>query len=152
MTALFDCSHGQGHAPALLNDPRHRAAHKRRQRYKVRFATQAGSVPTLEGPVPIAAGDALITGLAGEQWPVARAAFDAKYQPVPPLPSGQDGQYESLPLPVLVLQPGEPFEAVLADGRSRLHGQAGDWLVDYGDGTLGVVAAAVFNAMYEFDT
>ena len=152
MILRFDCRHAQGHAPALLADARHRAAHKRRQQYEVRFATQAGSVATLEGPVPVAAGDAVVTGSAGEQWPVARARFGAKYRPLPPLPFGRDGRYESLPLPVLVLQPGQPFEVELADGRARLHGQAGDWLVDYGDGSLGVVAAALFDAMYEFDT
>jgi len=38
---------------------------------------------------------------------------------------------------------------VLRDGISQLHGDRGDWLVDYGDGNLGIVAAEVFESMYE---
>ena len=42
-----------------------------------------------------------------------------------------------------------PFCVTLADGVSRLSGQPGDWLVDYGDGRMGVVAGDVFPATYE---
>jgi len=41
------------------------------------------------------------------------------------------------------------FEVLLADGVSRLTGQPGDWLVDYGDGSLGIVSQAIFAATYE---
>ena len=43
----------------------------------------------------------------------------------------------------------EQFEVLLADGVSRLKGQPGDWLVDYGDGSLGIVAKAIFAGTYE---
>ena len=43
----------------------------------------------------------------------------------------------------------EPFDVLLADGVSRLHGRPGDWLVDYGDGSLGVVTNAIFGVTYE---
>ncbi len=42
----------------------------------------------------------------------------------------------------------EEFEVLLADGISRLHGRAGEWLVDYGDGSLGIIAEAIFAANY----
>jgi hypothetical protein len=42
-----------------------------------------------------------------------------------------------------------PFIVVLADHVSRLSGKAGDYLVDYGDGSLGVVAPRVFATTYE---
>jgi hypothetical protein len=42
-----------------------------------------------------------------------------------------------------------PFEVVLADGLSQLRGRSGDWLVDYGDGSLGIVAALIFSQTYE---
>jgi hypothetical protein len=38
---------------------------------------------------------------------------------------------------------------LLADGVSRLHGQPGEWLVDYGDGSLGIVSEAIFATTYE---
>lgn len=40
---------------------------------------------------------------------------------------------------------------LLADGTSRLHGAPGDWLIDYGDGTLGVVSAEIFAATYRIE-
>lgn len=150
MTAplIIRCEHGHGHAPAVAGDPRHSRAHKRRQRFAVHFATHDGSVHTLEGDVHARAGDAVVTGLAGEQWPVERARFMASYAPVAPLHFGQDGLYESLPLPVLALPLDQACEVLLPDGVSRLHGRPGDWLVDYGDGSLGVVAAALFERVY----
>jgi PGDYG protein len=42
----------------------------------------------------------------------------------------------------------EPFEVALADGVSHLSGRAGDWLVDYGDGSLGIVAEGIFATTY----
>jgi hypothetical protein len=46
----------------------------------------------------------------------------------------------------------EPFGVLLSDGVSRLTGHAGDWLVDYGDGSLGVVSGPVFASTYEIVT
>ncbi len=38
---------------------------------------------------------------------------------------------------------------MLADGVSHLNGHAGDWLVDYGDGSFGIVTQAIFATTYE---
>ena len=40
-------------------------------------------------------------------------------------------------------------KVLLADGISRLTGRAGEWLVDYGDGSLGIVSEAIFAATYD---
>lgn len=145
---IIRCEHGDGHAPAVAGDPRHIRAQKRRQRFAVRFAAHDGSVATLDGDVRMQAGDAVVTGLDGEQWPVARARFQASYAPVAPLAVGQDGLYDSLPLPVLALPLEQACEVLLPDGVSRLQGGPGDWLVDYGDGSLGVVASGLFARIY----
>jgi hypothetical protein len=42
----------------------------------------------------------------------------------------------------------ENFEVQLADGKSVLHGKRGDWLVDYGDGSLGIVSQTIFDVTY----
>jgi hypothetical protein len=124
-------------------------ARKRSFPVQVAFAASDCMVATLEGAVHGCAGDAIVTGPAGEQWPVARALFMDKYQPIGALDPGVDGTYLSLPAEVLALAMTVPFLVHLLDGRSHLAGEPGDWLVDYGDGSLGVVAPAIFSATYE---
>jgi hypothetical protein len=62
---------------------------------------------------------------------------------------GSSGAYRRLPKRVLAVRMRGTFAVVLADGHSRLSGGVGDWLVDYGDGTLGVIADAIFITTYE---
>lgn len=133
----------------LAADPRARAARKLPQAFQVRFAPAGESIATLEGPVAVAPGDAIVTGPAGELWPVSRARFAAKYAPQAPGQPYADGTYLSLVLRVLALRVAVPFTVVLADGASRLQGQAGDYLIDYGDDSLGVVAQDLFARLYE---
>lgn len=115
----------------------------------MRFAELPCTVQTLEGLVRAKQGDAIVTGTGGEHWRVSRAHFSEKYRPVPPTAVGEPGRYASLPYRILALHMSEPFKVWLADGISCLTGRAGDWLVDYGDGSLGVVAAAIFATTYE---
>ena len=124
-------------------------ARKRAHPVQVHFAQHGSAVDTLEGVVHAKLGDAIVTGLFGELWPVSGASFAGKYQAVPPLEMGAPGSYLSLPIDVVAVPMQAPFEVVLADGHSRLTGQAGDWLIDYGDGDLGIVNAAIFSATYE---
>lgn len=124
-------------------------ARKREHPVQVRFAQHPSAVETLEGVVHAKLGDAIVTGLFGELWPVPSASFAGKYQAVSPLVMGAPGLYLTLPIEVLAVPMDAPFEVVLADGHSRLTGQAGDWLIDYGDGNLGIVNAAIFDATYE---
>jgi hypothetical protein len=127
----------------------HIAARKRPAEVQVRFASEDCAIQTLEGVVHASIGDAIVSGIAGEQWPVSRAHFGDKYRPVPPLEMGRDGIYLSLPIDVLAVPMQTAFKVRLADGRSWLGGRAGDWLVDYGDGSLGVIAATIFNLIYQ---
>ncbi len=55
----------------------------------------------------------------------------------------------SLPNRILAVPMTEPFEVLLADGISRLTGRSGEWLVDYGDGSLGIVSPEIFATTYE---
>ncbi len=114
----------------------------------VQFTPQACTVHTSEGIVHAAPGDAIVTGTAGERWRVSRAHFAEKYRPVPPTQPGESGRYESLPIHISALPMTEAFEVLLADGESLLEGRPGDWLVDYGDGSLGIVSQAAFATTY----
>lgn len=135
--------------PAQAARSRGVRARKRVGTVQVCFVARAYAVETLEGVVQAKPGDAIVSGSFGEVWPVARDSFTGKYEALPPLEMGAPGAYLSLPIEVLATPMHAPFEVVLADGHSRLHGQAGDWLVDYGDGNLGVVNGAIFAATYE---
>ena len=105
---------------------------------------------TREGIVRAMPGDAIVTGTAGQQWPVPRQSFERRYQVQGVGTMGGDGNYLSRALPALALHMTRPFTVLLADGVSRLEGQQGDWLLDYGDGNLGVVADAILRVTYEF--
>lgn len=138
-----------GHSDAVSTDPRRVFARKKVRNVQVQFANQACTVTTREGIVHAMPGDAIMTGPEGDRWRVSRSHFAEKYEPVAPLVTGEAGQYVSLPIRVIALTMDEPFEVLLADGISILHGHAGDWLVDYGDGSLGIVARSIFASTYE---
>ncbi len=107
------------------------------------LGTEAGDLQTPEGRVLVQAGDAIVRDHQGRQWRVSRRHFDAKYEQV----AGE--RYRTHPVEVSASQMAEPFEVLLSDGHSLLSGAPGDWLVDYEDGSLGVVANAAFSASYE---
>jgi hypothetical protein len=145
----FRSSGRRGFSSLLTDDPRHVTARKFEREVGVDFAPAACIVQTSEGAVHAQPGDAILTGIAGERWRVTRAHFADKYRPVPPTRPGQAGRYLSLRNQILALRMTESFEVILADGVSRLHGHSGDWLVDYGDGSLGVVSPGIFATTYE---
>lgn len=121
---------------------------KRLQTVQVRFATSAGPIATREGVVQAGVGDAIITGVEGEQWPVRHPAFTTKYAPVTGTVMGQDGVYMTRPQAVRASRQAQAFSVNLGDGVGVLAGQGGDWLVEYGPGDRAVVGAAIFARTY----
>jgi hypothetical protein len=146
---LFRSGTGTGYSRDIKNDPRRVIARKRSLEFQVLFTDSPCVVQTAEGPVRARPGDAIVTGTAGERWPVSPARFQTTYRPVPPTVAGQAGTYLSLPNEVMGVPMTEAFDVLLADGISRLHGERGDWLIDYGDGSFGVVSQAIFPGTYE---
>ena len=146
---LFRSSAQPGYSHFIESNPRRVRARKRVQEVDVRFTPVECTVKTNEGVVHARPGDAILTGTAGEHWRVSRSHFAGKYRPVPPTVAGADGRYECLPIRIKGVPMSEAFEVQLADGISRLTGRAGDWLVDYGDGSLGIVSPAIFATTYE---
>lgn len=137
-----------GYLPVLLLDPRKVRARKRERPVQVRFALADEIIKTREGPVKAHAGDAVVTGGAGEQWPMPPHTFAARYRPQPPLAAGEPGTYLSLPIEVLAVRIRTVFTVDLPDDQ-RLFGKAGDWLVGYEDGSLAIVAARIFPMTYD---
>jgi hypothetical protein len=148
-TLIFRSSGTPGYSQALRDAPHRVLARKRSLPVQVKFIQKDCVIQTLEGAVHARAGDAIVTGAGGEQWPVASTHFSSKYSPVAPCRSGVEGVYQSLPIVILALHMNRSFSVVLSDGQSHLAGQKGDWLVDYGDGTLGIVAPTIFDNTYD---
>ena len=143
-------SHAQpGYSRAVSNHPGRVLARNVAREVEVQFTSIACTVQTQEGVVHARPGDAIVTGGAGDRWPVSREYFAEKYRAVPPTIEGQAGRYVSLPNSIMAVPMPGVFEVLLADGVSRLTGRPGDWLVDYGDGSLGIVSQAIFAATYE---
>lgn len=145
----FASSGNHGYSSLISAHPRAVHARKLRHEIDVRFTTIACTVQTSEGVVHASPGDAIITGTAGEHWRVSHAHFADKYRPVLPTVTGEAGRYTSLPNSIMAVPMEEAFEVLLADGVSRLTGLPGEWLVDYGDGSLGIVSQEIFASTYE---
>jgi hypothetical protein len=146
---LFHSSARRGFSTEVSTYPGRILARKRALEVDVRFASEPCAIHTREGTVQAHPGDAIVTGRAGEQWRVSRPHFPEKYRAMPPTAEGEDGRYLSLTNSIMAVPMSSAFEVLLADGVSRLQGVPGDWLVDYGDGSLGIVAPAIFTATYE---
>jgi hypothetical protein len=143
------CSSGQrGYSSLVSGDPQRVVARKLEREIDVRFTPVECTVETPEGVVHARPGDAIVTGTAGEHWRVSRARFADKYRPIPPTVAGEPGRYVSRPNRILAVPMSESFEVLLADGVSRLRGRPGEWLVDYGDGSLGIVSEDIFASTY----
>jgi PGDYG protein len=148
-TPSFHCAHGDGYLQEISNNPNCIVVRARAREVSVTFATVEDLIDTIEGQVLAHVGDAVVTGVLGERWPIDRARFHQKYAPVAPTRCGRCGTYRRRQTLAHALRQDHAFFVHLAAGHSRLTGTSGDWLVDYGDGTLGIVAAAVFERSYE---
>lgn len=134
--------------PDLAREPGALRAVKRPFPVLVHFATADGICNTLEGAVAFHSGDAILTGAAGESWPVERTRFDERYLPAEGTPPGADGEYMKRPMVVLALRLDAPLEVQMPAGGS-LHGDSGDWLLQYAASDYGIVKDEIFRATYD---
>jgi hypothetical protein len=133
----------------LREDRAARRARKLALEMQVEFAAADGTLVTREGPVTYVSGDALLTGIEGERWPVPRQRFDETYEPIAPLRPGKPGAYRKRPQVVWAKPMRETFTVELGNGRGTLRGNSGDWLLQYAPGDLSVVSTTVFAKTYE---
>lgn len=117
--------------------------------FAVEFAVREQVIATLEGPVLCREGDAIITGTAGERWPVPIEVFHSRYVARALTGDGESGQYQSLPRTVQAVQLSTPVKISLSAGRGQLAGSAGDWLVQHASGDCSVVREDIFRNTYE---
>jgi PGDYG protein len=134
--------------PDLSAEPRAFRVCKRPIPVLVEFAAADGVCETLEGTVRFRAGDAILTGVRGERWPVTREQFLASYEPVNGGRAGEDGSYIKAPMETYALRLDRPRDVPVGWQNDPLHGEPGDWLLQYADGTYGVMRDAVFRDSY----
>jgi hypothetical protein len=139
-----------GH-PDLVEDSSARSAVKD-ETVLVVFADRPGELVSAVGVNRYSQGDALITGSTGDRWSVTRDRFDVKYDPQPPTARGQSGYYRNRPAPVLAKRMDEAFTVSRTAGGDALHGNAGDWLIQYAPGDYGIVDKARFERVYRLVT
>lgn len=113
---------------------------------KVDFAEKNGEIRTLEGKVTYQLGDALMTGIKGERWPIKREVFEKTYHPVAPLLMGASGQYIKEPIPVFARQVICPERIEIDNG--ILIANIGDWIVSAPDSKKWVVQNRIFCETY----
>jgi len=134
--------------PDLTADRRALHVCKRPVPVPVAFALADGVCETLEGPVHYQKGDALLTGVQGERYPVRRDLFMAAYTPVPPAAMGEDGLYLKAPSVSLALRLDQALAVPVGWQNDPLQGRPGDWLLRYADGSHSVVRDPIFRASY----
>lgn len=137
-------------SPRPLNEdyPGTFVAERRPVIMQVEIACQDGAIDTLEGKVAYRAGDAIVTGVQGERWPIQRPRFEATYSPCAGTQSGDSGLYLRKPFSVLACRLAGPLAIRLAGDRGELHGKAGDWLVEFAPGDRAIVADLIFQKTY----
>lgn len=115
----------------------------------VRFAQTSQSIHTLEGEVEARRGDAIVEGIQGEMWPIARKDFLKKYEPVLGTLSGEEGRYKKRLAFVEATQLVDTETIALSDERGVLTGQNGDWHLSYGLGNHSFIRADILAGTYE---
>ena len=116
------------------------------------FAHENIVIDTLEGLVPAETGDAVITGVWGERWPVPSTRFAELYEPVSTTRMSEDGRYRRRAGVVRTTRLEQPLSLFLTDEQGVLTGNVGDWLVQHTDGRFGIVADDIFERTYELIT
>ena len=120
--------------------------------FEVAFNQEKVVIDTIEGPVHAEVGDAVVTGVRGERWPVRRTKFAELYEPVSWTRMGEDGHYRRRAVVVRTTRLTQPLSLFLPDEQGALSGNAGDWLVQHTDGSFGIVADDIFERTYELVT
>jgi len=129
--------------PDLSQDPDGFETAKKPIPLEFSFADTDQTIETKEGPVQTQAGDAIMTGTEGEQWPIPAEKFKQTYDDL------GDGTAAKKNIPVFAKEMTEPFQVKVSWSDDLLGGEAGDYLVQYGPRDYGVVGREIFEKTYK---
>ena len=111
-----------------------------------RYTDTDETIQTKEGPVQAKAGDAIMTGTEGENWPIPAKKFTQTYNDL------GNGTAAKKNIPVFAIEMNKPFQVKVSWSNDLLQGEPGDYLVQYGAGDYGVVGREIFGKTYETPT
>jgi len=134
--------------PDLSTNPQALRVSKKPILVRVEFATADGVCETLEGPVRYRAGDAILTGIKGERWPVKPDTFFSSYEAVAPTKSAEGGNYRKAPSVAYACRVDRAQDVPVGWQDDPLHARPGDWLLQYPDGSYGVMQDSIFRDSY----
>jgi PGDYG protein len=119
-------------------------------RVRARRLTEEGIIHTMEGPVAFQAGDYLVRGVQGEEYPITSQAFAGLYDEGSMEPDrDRFAWYRPANLIHQAVQIAEPFTVERKAG-GIYTGKAGDYLVRTGQGGGGrIVDHTIFMQTYE---
>ena len=134
---------GLDDTPDLSQDPDGFETAKLPIPLEFRYAETGETIETKEGSVGAKAGDAIMTGTEGEEWPIPAEKFAETYDDL------GDGTAAKKNIPVFAKEMSEPFQVKVSWSDDLLQGEEGDYLVQYGAGDYGVVGREIFEKTYE---
>jgi len=129
--------------PDLSDDSAAFETAKRPIPLEFRIAEEDEVIQTKEGPVRASAGDAIMTGTEGENWPIPGEKFKQTYDIIEP------GTAAKKNIAVFAKEMPETFQVKVSWSEDLLQGAPGDFLVQYGVGDYGVVGREIFKKTYK---
>lgn len=107
------------------------------------------TIPTREGLVSASAGDWVLEDSAGNRWPVSTEHLLTYYSCSDPNPQHSHSRWIARPQTVRVLQLTRPMLVPVGRYGELIQGNPNDWLIYYESHSFGIVAADLFNDLYE---
>ncbi|MBM4231003.1 MAG: hypothetical protein FJ184_09685 [Gammaproteobacteria bacterium] len=106
-------------------------------------------VQTREGAVSAPAGDWVLQDPTGNRWPVSPEHLFTHYTRLDTDPNNPVSQWVAKPQTVRVLQLTSPIRVPVGRDGAVIQGYPNDWLVFYKSNSFGIVAADLFDILYE---
>ena len=107
------------------------------------------TIPTREGLVSAPAGDWVLQDSAGNRWPVSTEHLLTYYTCSDPNPAHSQSRWIAKPQTVRVLQLTCTMLVPVGRDGELIQGKPNDWLIYYESNSFGIVAADLFNDLYE---
>ena len=108
-------------------------------------------IRTREGAISAPAGDWVLQDTDGNRWPVSPEHLLTHYTRLDTDPNSLVSQWVAKPQTVRVIQLTSPVRVPVGRDGALIQGYPNDWLVFYKSKSFGVVAADLFDILYELN-